>query len=125
MKIYESAENYLEAILELTKQYGQVRSVDVATHLGFSKPSVSVAMKQLRENGYISVEHDGSIELLEPGRAIAEKIYERHCVLTEMLVSLGVDRETALNDACKIEHDISEETFECIKKHYDLFGKKA
>lgn len=119
MKIQESAENYLEAILILSRRLGQVRSIDVATHMGFSKPSVSVAMKQLRENGYIHMDPDGSIELLEPGRAIAEKIYERHCVIAEILTSLGVDEKTALADACRIEHVISEKSFACMREHFE------
>lgn len=119
MKIRESAENYLEAILILSRRLGQVRSVDVAAYLGFSKPSVSVAMKHLREDGYLRVEPDGALVLLEPGRAVAEKIYERHCVIAEILTSLGVDRKTALEDACRIEHVISAESFACMRRHFE------
>ena len=119
LKIQESAENYLEAILVLTRRLGQARSVDVAGYLGFSKPSVSVAVKQLRENGYLRVEADGTLTLLPPGREIAEKIYERHCVIAGMLTALGVDEETALQDACRIEHVISEESFRHIRAHFE------
>lgn len=117
MKIQESAENYLETILILQKRNGYVRSIDIANELEFSKPSISVAMKNLRNNGFIKVDDDGSITLLESGRVIAEKMYERHLLFTELLIALGVDPKIASNDACKIEHVISEETFEAIKKH--------
>lgn len=115
MKIQQSAENYLETILMLTAKNGSVRSIDIANELGFSKPSVSVAMKNLRENGYIDVMGDGTISLLPPGREIAEKLYNRHTILTEYLRKLGVSENTAAEDACKIEHIISEESFEAIK----------
>ncbi len=118
MKLQQSAENYLETIYMLTNTRGSCRSVDIAKELGFSKPSVSVAMKNLRENGYIDVMGDGKILLLEPGRKIAERLYERHTVLTQAFTALGVDSETASEDACKIEHIISEETFEAIKRHF-------
>ncbi|XCP84787.1 metal-dependent transcriptional regulator [Roseburia hominis] len=117
MKIQESAENYLETILILNKRLGQVRSIDIATELGFSKPSVSVAMKNLRQNGYISVDPDGYIALMPPGRKIAETIYERHTLLSEWLTSLGVDEQTAVEDACRMEHVISATSFEAIKQH--------
>lgn len=116
MKIQESAENYLETILILKNKNGAVRSIDIANELGFSKPSVSVAMKNLRENGYIEVDSSGYITLLDSGRQIAEKIYERHTTLSKWLVSLGVDAKTAAEDACRIEHIISSENFEAIKK---------
>lgn len=116
MKIQESAENYLETILVLKNKNGAVRSIDIANELGFSKPSVSVAMKNLRENGYIEVDSSGYIALLDSGRKIAEKIYERHTTLSKWLVSLGVDAKTAAEDACRIEHIISSESFEAIKK---------
>ena len=118
MKIHQSAENYLETILMLTNRNGSCRSIDIANELGFSKPSVSVAMKNLRENGYIDVMGDGKILLLEPGREIAENLFERHTVLTNAFIALGVDKETASEDACKIEHIISEKTFEALKKHF-------
>ena len=116
MNIYESAENYLEAILILKNRRGLVRSIDIAGELGFSKPSVSVAMKRLRENGYIQMDTDGAITLLPPGEEIAQRIYARHRLLTEFLTQLGVSPETAAADACKIEHDISEESYERIKE---------
>ena len=116
MKIQESAENYLETILILKNKNGAVRSIDIANELGFSKPSVSVAMKNLRENGYIEVDSSGYITLLDSGRQIAEKIYERHTTLSKWLVSLGVDAKTAAEDACRIEHIISSESFEAIKR---------
>ena len=116
MKIQESAENYLETILILKNKNGAVRSIDIANELGFSKPSVSVAKKNLRENGYIEVDSSGYITLLDSGRKIAEKIYERHTTLSKWLVSLGVDAKTAAEDACRIEHIISSESFEAIKK---------
>ena len=117
MKIQESAENYLEAILMLHNQNGLVRSIDIVNKLKFSKPSVSVAMKNLRENGYIEMDSEGYITLLEKGRAIAETIYERHRLLSDWLITLGVTPETAVEDACRIEHVISAESFEAIKAH--------
>ncbi len=117
MKIHESAENYLETILMLKKTKGMVRSIDIANELDFSKPSVSVAMKNLRENGYIEVDSSGYISLLEKGRIIAEKMYERHTLLSDWLIALGVDPKTAVEDACRIEHVISAESFEAIKAH--------
>lgn len=124
MKIQQSAENYLETIYVLTNRNGSVRSIDIANELGFSKPSVSVAMKSLRENGYIDVMGDGKILLLGEGKKIAEKLYERHTVLTNALISLGVPSDIAAEDACKVEHIIAEETFEAIKKHYNKFAKE-
>lgn len=117
MKIQESAENYLETILILHRRLGAVRSIDIVNELGFSKPSVSVAMKNLRENGYITVSPEGSISLLPAGQAIADKIYERHTLITDLLVALGVDPEVAAEDACRVEHVISEESFAAIKAH--------
>lgn len=116
MKIQESAENYLETILVLKNRNGAVRSIDIANELGFSKPSVSVAMKNLRENGYIEVDSSGYITLLDSGRQIAEKIYERHTTISKWLMSIGVDEKNAVEDACRIEHIISSESFEAIKK---------
>lgn len=116
MKIQESAENYLETILMLQKRQGGVRSIDIATELGFSKPSVSVAMKNLRENGYIRVDEDGYISLCETGQEIAERMYERHTLLSGWLTSLGVDEQIAAEDACRIEHVISAESFAAIKR---------
>ena len=117
MKIHESAEDYLEAILVLRNRLGAVRSIDVVHQLEFTKPSVSVAMKRLRENGYIEMDASGYITLLPPGEEIAQRIYSRHKLLTQFLVRLGVSEETAAADACKIEHDLSDETFERIKAH--------
>lgn len=124
MKIHESAENYLETILMLKKDKGSVRSIDIAHELGFSKPSVSVAMKNLRENGYITVENGGEINLTDAGLEIANKMYERHTLLTGWLTALGVSPETAAEDACKIEHVISVESFEAIKAHERLHKTK-
>ena len=117
MNIHESAENYLESILKLQEDHGMVRSIDIVRELGFSKPSVSVAMRNLRENGYIQMDDDGHITLLPPGEEIARRIYERHKLLTQIFIYLGVSPEIAAADACKIEHDLSEETFERIKAH--------
>ena len=117
MNIHESAENYLESILKLQEEHGMVRSIDIVRELGLSKPSVSVAMRNLRENGYIQMDDDGYITLLPPGEEIARRIYERHKVLTQIFIQLGVSPETAAADACKIEHDLSDETFERIKAH--------
>lgn len=117
MKIHESAENYLETILVLSRQKANVRSIDIVNELDFSKPSVSVAMKNLREHGYILMDKDGFITLTETGREIAEMIYERHTLLTNWLVRLGVDENVASEDACRMEHVISPESFEAIKHH--------
>ena len=119
MQIKESAENYLETILMLSKRMPHVRSIDIAGELGFSKPSVSVAMKNLRQNGYITVDEDGHITLTESGREIAETIYERHTLLSGWLSSLGVDEKTAAEDACRMEHVISPKSFEAIKQHVE------
>ena len=117
MRIQESAENYLETILILKKRNGHVRSIDIAGELSYSKPSVSVAMKNLRMNGYIEMDSDGAISLLDKGREIAEKIYERHTLLSDWLTALGVSPEVAAEDACRIEHVISDESFQAIKAH--------
>ena len=115
MTIHKSAEDYLEAMLMLKEERGYIRSIDVADKLGVTTPSVSYATKRLRENGYISMDPAGMIVLLEPGLEIAERIYERHKLLTEILVYLGVSPETAREDACKVEHDLSVETFDAIR----------
>ena len=115
MKIQESAENYLETILIIHNRQGNVRSIDIANELGFSKPSVSVAMKNLRTNGYIEVDKEGFITLLDKGREIADKIYERHTLLSTWLVRMGVSPEVAAEDACRIEHVVSEEMMEIFK----------
>lgn len=116
MAIHESGEDYLEAILMIKKRSGNVRSIDVARELSFSKPSVSVAMKNLKTSNYITVDENGFINLTETGQAIADKIYERHTFLTNWLTSMGVDPEVAAEDACKMEHAISSESFSAIKK---------
>lgn len=117
MVIHQSAEDYLEVILILKERLGLVRSIDIVNEMHFKKPSVSVAMKKLRENGYILTDHDGFISLTDKGMEVAQRIYERHQVLTSLLISLGVDPETAAADACKIEHDLSDQTFQCLKAH--------
>lgn len=117
MKIQESAENYLETILILQRRNGAVRSIDIATELEFSKPSVSVAMRNLRENQYIQVDEHGFISLLPSGLEIAERMLERHYVLTKWLIGIGVEEKIATEDACRIEHVISNESFEAIKNH--------
>lgn len=117
MTVNESAENYLETILILSKKLPVVRSVDIANELGFKKSSVSVAMKNLREKGHISVDHSGFITLTPSGREIAEMIYERHQLLSGWLTSLGVPSEIATEDACKMEHVISKDSFDAIKRH--------
>ncbi len=116
MKIYQSAEDYLEAILVLDKRLGFVRSIDIVNELGVSKPSVSVAMKKLRESGYIFMDGSGHITLSDTGLEIASKVEERHEVLTELLVGLGVSREIALADACKVEHNLSDESFYALRE---------
>lgn len=118
MEIHESAENYLETILIQQKNLGRIRSIDVCNALGFSKPTVSVVMKNFREEGYVLIDENGYITLTPKGLAIAEKMYERHETIAKFLMTLGVDEETAYKDSCKIEHDISDLSFECMKKHY-------
>jgi Mn-dependent DtxR family transcriptional regulator len=117
MNIHKSAEDYLEAMLMLKEERGYVRSIDVAEKLGVTKPSVSYATKRLRESGFITFDPAGMIVLLEPGLEIAERMYERHKLLTELLIGLGVSAETAREDACKIEHDLSVESFDAIRAH--------
>lgn len=117
MKIHQSAEDYLEKILMIRERKGEVHSIDIANELGFSKPSVSVAMKNLRQAGYISMDGNGAITLEPPGYEIASRIYQRHKLLTRILAALGVNEETAAQDACKIEHDLSPETFEKLRAY--------
>ena len=119
MKIQESAENYLETILVLTKRIGTVRSIDIVNELDFAKPSVSVYVRNLRDNGFINIDKNGYITLTETGLQIAESIHERHRILTRMLISLGVDPETAENDACRIEHVIDDDTYDKINAFYE------
>ena len=116
MNIYESAEDYLERILILQERQDGVRSIDIAHDMGFSKPSVSVAMKKLKEAGLIAIDKDGFISLTKEGHVIADKVYERHCVLKKLLIEIGVSPLQAEKDACKAEHVLSEETFDAIKK---------
>ena len=125
MRIQESGEMYLETIHVLLKEKKYVRSVDVAEHMGYSKPSISRAMGLLKNGGFIEIAPDGTITLTDSGLAVAEKIYERHTLLTQLLITLGVSEKTALEDACKLEHAISDESFEAIKKHIQTYGKKA
>lgn len=120
MRIKESAENYLETILMLKKEKGYVRSIDIANELGVTKPSVSVAMKAFREEGYITVDETGGISLTEKGMEIANKVYEKHEIIAKALMAIGVNEKTAYEDSCKIEHDISNETFEKLKKFLEM-----
>ena len=125
MVIHQSAEDYLESILVLQEKYGQVRSIDIVNLLGYSKPSVSIAMKKLRESGYISMSSDGLITLNESGMEIAKQVYSRHKVITKLFVLMGVSQEVAAEDACRVEHDLSQETFERIRdfvRENDLKG---
>ena len=124
MKIKESAENYLESILIIKDKKGSVRSIDIANELNFTKPSVSVAMKHFREEGYITMSAEGAIELTDKGLEIAARIYERHQVIAKALMVLGVDEATAYEDSCKIEHDISDITFTKIKEHLAKHNEK-
>lgn len=123
MKIQESAEDYLEAIYVLKQEKGMVRSIDIVNHMNFSKPTISVAMKKFRENDLITVDSNGYIELTKKGLLIAEKTFEKHNVLAQMFISIGVSKETALEDACHIEHCLSDETFDAIKAHWTKHNK--
>ena len=123
MQIHQSAEDYLETILMLTQRMGKVRSIDVVNELGFTKASVSIAMKKLRENGYITMDREGFITLTDSGMAIAASMLDRHHTLTRFLITLGVDPKVAEEDACKIEHDISDETFAAICAHAVRHGE--
>ena len=122
MVIHESAEDYLEAVLMLSEKNVAVRSIDVAAQLGFSKPSVSIAMKKLRENGYVVMDASGFITLTEAGREIAERTYEKHKVISSVLIAMGVSPDVAMEDACHIEHALSPESFEAIKKYVAKHG---
>ena len=117
MAVSEAMENYLETIYILSRQQNEVHAIDICTYLSYSRPTVSIVLRQMRENGLVTVNEDNHIHLTDEGLAIASRIYERHTVLSELLMSLGVRQETALRDACKIEHDLSDETFEAIKRH--------
>ena len=118
MKMTESSEDYLETILMEQCRHGKVRSIDVVNAMGFSRPTVSIAMKKLMENGYVTMGDGGSLELTDLGRTVAERVYERHRVIAWLLMAIGVDEETAYTDACRMEHDMSEKTFSCVKKYY-------
>ncbi len=117
MPIHESGENYLEQILILSEQKDKVRAVDLCAALGFSRPTVSIMLRELREGGFVTSSENGGLRLTPKGLAVAERMYERHCLLAKALMALGVSRETALEDACKIEHDLSDETVACIKAY--------
>ena len=119
MAIHESGENYLEQILILSEQKEKVRAVDICTALGFSRPTVSVMLRELRASGFVQVDDSGAVALTEQGTAVAKRIYERHCLIADVLMALGVSHDVALADACKIEHDLSDETFACIKAYRD------
>ena len=125
MKIQKASEDYLESMLMMREEHGYIRSIDVAEHLGVTKPSVSYATKRLRENGYITMDRDGLITLTDAGMEIAERMYTRHKLLSQFLIRLGVSEETAREDACKIEHDLSEETFEALCRHVAEEGRRS
>lgn len=116
--LQESAEMYLETVLILHQEGGRVHAVDIATRMGHSRPTVSEWIKKLVAHGYLTVDEGGTVDFTDAGRAIAERVYERHVMLTKLFESVGVDGETAVADACRVEHYISEETFECLKRHY-------
>lgn len=124
MHLQESGEMYLETIYILSQKSGFVRSIDVGDYMGFSKPSVSRAVGILKKGGYLVMEKDGSLALTDSGLEVAEKIYERHTLLTDFLIRLGVSKETAAEDACKMEHDISDETFEAMKRHVEKYSNE-
>lgn len=119
MNVTEAAENYLEAILMLSENKSEIHAADICAHLGFSRPTVSVMLKTLRQNGYVTVDELNHVRLTETGNAIALHVYERHKILSALFISLGVAPATAYEDACKVEHDISDETFSCIRKFYE------
>lgn len=116
MSIHESGENYLEQIYMLSRQKEKIRAVDLCTALGFSRPTVSVMLRELRAEGFVTTAENGGLALTQKGEDVAKRMYERHCIIAEALMRLGVSQETALNDACKIEHDISDETLCCLKR---------
>ena len=123
MAVSEAIENYLETIYILSQRQNEVHAIDICTYLSYSRPTVSIVLRQMRENGLVTVNEDNHIHLTGEGLAIASRIYERHTVLSELLMSLGVRQETALRDACKIEHDLSDETFDAIKRHMSRFAE--
>ena len=119
MKIQEAAENYLEEVLMVSKKQGHVRQTDICAAMNYSRPTVSVALRELAGEGYLDIDEGGYITLTDKGHSIADRIYERHCVIARVLMAIGTSEDTAYKDACKIEHDISDESFENLKKHYD------
>ncbi|MBR5301405.1 MAG: metal-dependent transcriptional regulator [Clostridia bacterium] len=127
MAVSEAIENYLETIYILSRKQNEVHAIDICSYLSYSRPTVSIVLRQMRENGLVTVNEDNHIFLTEEGLSIAAHMYERHELLTHMLMTLGVSRETAMHDACKIEHDLSDETFEAIKRHMQTYDqmKKA
>ena len=124
MAVSEAIENYLETIYILSKQQREVHAIDICSYLSYSRPTVSIVLRQMREHGLVTVNEENHIYLTEEGLAIASHMYERHELLTSLLVALGVSRETAMRDACKIEHDLSEETFDAIKRHMENYAEK-
>ena len=124
MAVSEAIENYLETIYILSKQQSEVHAIDICSYLSYSRPTVSIVLRQMREHGLVTVNEENHIFLTEEGFAIASQMYERHELLTNMLVAMGVSRETALHDACKIEHDLSEETFDAIKRHMEAYAQE-
>ena len=125
MAVSEAIENYLETIYILSRQQNEVHAIDICSYLSYSRPTVSIVLRQMRESGLVTVNEENHIFLTEEGLKIAEHMYERHELLTNMLITLGVRRETALHDACKIEHDLSDETFEAIKRHLQTHAPQA
>jgi len=125
MAVSEAIENYLETIYILSQQQSEVHAIDICTYLSYSRPTVSIVLRQMRENGLVTVNADNHIFLTGEGRSIAERVYERHELLTSMLMMLGVSRETAMHDACKIEHDLSDETFAAIKAHMEKYRSRS
>ena len=123
MAVSEAIENYLETIYILSKQQSEVHAIDICSYLSYSRPTVSIVLRQMREHGLVTVNDENHIYLTEEGLAIASHMYERHELLTSLLMVLGVSKETAMHDACKIEHDLSEETFEAIKRHMETYAK--
>ena len=125
MAVSEAIENYLETIYILSQQQSEVHAIDICSYLSYSRPTVSIVLRQMRENGLVTVNEDNHIFLTEEGLSIAAHMYERHELLTNMLMKLGVSRETAMRDACKIEHDLSDETFDAIKRHMQQYDQHA
>ena len=125
MAVSEAIENYLETIYILSQQQNEVHAIDICSYLSYSRPTVSIVLRQMREHGLVTVNEENHISLTEEGLSIATHMYERHELLTSMLMMLGVSRETAMRDACKIEHDLSDETFEAIKRHMESYAQKG